>query len=79
MYLDSMKERIKFASQAEPELLDAMKQVAQEEGRQFQAVLEEAMACYLENRKQKKIRPSVLSHLQESINRNRRLGELLVK
>jgi hypothetical protein len=74
-----MKERIKFASQAEPELLDAIKKVAQEEGRQFQSVLEEAMVYYLENRKHKKIRSSVLSHFHDSVTKNRRLGELLAR
>lgn len=43
----STKERIKFASQAEPELLDAMKQIAAEDGRQFQVVLEEAMVIMI--------------------------------
>lgn len=74
-----MKERIKFASQAEPELLDAMKQIAQEEGRQFQVVLEEAMVYYLENRKHKKVRSSVLSHFHDSVSKNHRLAKLLAR
>lgn len=74
-----MRERIKFASQAEPELLDAMKKIAHEEGRQFQAVLEEAMVYYLENRKHKKVRSSVLNHFHDSVNKNRRLAELLAR
>lgn len=74
-----MKERIKFASQAEPELLDAMKQIAQEEGRQFQVVLEEAMVYYLENRKHKKVRSSVLGHFHDSVSKNHRLAELLAR
>lgn len=74
-----MRERIKFASQAEPELLDAMKRVAKEEGRQFQTVLEEAMVYYIENRKHKKIRSSVLSHFHDSVAKNRRLAELLAR
>lgn len=74
-----MKERIKFASQANVELLDAMKQVANEEGRQFQAVLEDAIVYYLEHRKPAKVRPSVLKYFHESVAKNRRLAELLAR
>lgn len=74
-----MRERVKFASQVGPELLDAMKQVAKEEGRQFQSILEEAMVYYLEGRKHKKIRSSVLSHFHDSVIKNRRLAELLAR
>lgn len=74
-----MKDRIKFSSQAEPELLDAMKQLAQDEGRQFQAILEEAMVYYLEGRKHKKMRSSVLAHFHDSVSKNRRLAELLAR
>lgn len=40
----------KFSSQAEPELLEAMQQIAAREGRKFQAVLGEAMREYLARR-----------------------------
>ena len=42
--------REKFSSQASPELLAAVREVAREEGRHFQAVLEDALREYLENR-----------------------------
>ena len=71
--------REKFSSQASPELLAAVRDVAREEGRHFQAVLEDALKEYLENRTRDKPRASVMAHFQASVERNRRLGELLAK
>ena len=42
--------REKFSSQASPELLAGMREIARKEGRHFQAVLEEAMARYIESK-----------------------------
>lgn len=71
--------REKFSSQAAPELLAAVREIARMEGRHFQAVLEEAMREYIENRAQGKLRSSVMAHFQASVEKNRRLGELLAK
>ncbi|MYC71578.1 MAG: hypothetical protein F4X17_12805 [Gemmatimonadetes bacterium] len=71
--------REKFSSQAAPELLAAVREIARKEGRHFQAVLEEAMREYIENRAQGKPRASVMAHFQASVEKNRRLGELLAK
>lgn len=71
--------REKFSSQADPEVLTAIRDIAREEGRQFQVVLEEAMREYIENREQQKPRASVMAHFQASVEKNRRLGELLAK
>jgi hypothetical protein len=71
--------RQKYASQADPELLEAMRAVAKEEGRQFQAVMEDAMREYIERRNNASPREHVMAHLRASIERNRRLGELLAK
>lgn len=71
--------REKFSSQAAPELLAAMRQIAQDEGRHFQAVLEDAMKGYLESKAAPKVRPEVMAHARASIERNRRLGELLAQ
>ena len=71
--------REKFSSQASPELLAAVREVARKEGRHFQAVLEDALREYLENRTRDKPRASVMAHFQASVERNRRLGELLAK
>ena len=71
--------REKFSSQASPELLAAVREIAREEGRHFQAVLEEAMREYIENRSKEKLRASVMAHFQASVEKNRRLGELLAR
>ena len=69
--------RQKFSSQAAPELLEGMREIARREGRQFQAVLEEAMAGYIEGKNQDDVRPEFMAHFRASLERNRRLGELL--
>ena len=71
--------REKFSSQAAPELLSAMREIARIEGRQLQAVLEDAMTSYIEARMQQNVRPEVMAHYRASLERNRRLYELLAK
>ena len=71
--------RQKFSSQAEPELLAAMREIARAEGRHFQAVLEEAMSGDIESKAQQKVRPEVMTHYRASVERNRRLYELLAQ
>ncbi len=71
--------REKFSSQAAPELLSAMREIARIEGRHLQAVLEDAMSSYIEARRQQNVRPEVMAHYRASLERNRRLYELLAK
>ena len=71
--------REKFSSQAQPELLGEMREIARREGRHFQAVLEDAMSAYIESKNQERVRPAVMGHFYASLERNRRLGELLGK
>ena len=71
--------RQKFSSQASPELLAAVREIARKEGRHFQAVLEEALREYIENREREKLRSSVMAHFRVSVEKNRRLGELLAR
>ncbi|MDE0034625.1 MAG: hypothetical protein OXU75_16075 [Deltaproteobacteria bacterium] len=71
--------REKFSSQASPELLAALREIARQEGRQFQAVMEDALQEYIENRSRERPRSSVMAHFQATVERNRRLGELLAK
>lgn len=60
-------------------MLDELRSVALEEGRHFQSVLEDAMREYLERRRSDTPRPATLAHFRASVERNRRLGELLSK
>ena len=72
-------ERVKFSSQASPEALSAMREIARGEGRQFQAVLQEAMEEYIANRNRQTPRAEVMAHFRASVERNRRLFELLAE
>ena len=69
----------KFSSQADEQLLKSMKGIAHSEGRQFQSVLEEAMREYIEAKTQQRSRSSVMAHFRLSVEKNKRLGELLAK
>ena len=71
--------RKKFSSQASTDLLAAMREVARNEGRHFQAVLEDAMREYLDNKARQKVRPEVMVQFHASLERNRRLYELLAQ
>ena len=68
-----------FTSQADPELLEGMREIARREGRQFQAVLEEAMAGYIEGKNQNDVRPEFMAHYRASVERHRHLYELLAQ
>ena len=59
-----MVAREQFSSQASPDLLAAMRKVARDEGRHFQAVLEDAIQEYLDNKAQGKVRPEVMAHFR---------------
>lgn len=71
--------RQKFSSQAAPELLEGMREIARREGRQFQAVLEEAMASYIESKTPEGVRPEFMAHYRASLERNRLLAQLLAQ
>ena len=70
---------VKYSSQASPELLSSMREIARSEGRHFQAVMEEAMQEYIENRTRDRPRAEVMAHFRASVERNRRLFELLAE
>jgi hypothetical protein len=71
--------RQKFASQADAKLLDDMKSIATAEGRQFQAVVEEAFAEYIARKRGDQPREHVMAHLKASIARNAELYRKLAK
>ena len=54
--------REKFSSQASPDVLMALREIAELQGRQFQAVLDEALRDYID--RQQKTRPR--RHVMES-------------
>lgn len=73
------KLRVKFSSQADPELLTALRALAKQEGRDFQEVLEDAMRVYVAARGQSEPRKAVMEHFQASLEKNRKLAELLAE
>ena len=60
--------REKFSSQAAPEILAALRRIADSEGRQFQAVLDEALREYIERKGNGRPRRHVLEAFAESLN-----------
>ena len=71
--------REKFSSQASPELLAGMREIARKEGRYFREVLEEAMSSYIESKTNGNVRPEFMAHFRASLERHRRLYELLAQ
>ena len=69
----------KFSSQAEPEVLEGLQEVAAREGRQFQAVLGDAMREYLARKRQLAPRRNVLEAFQESLEERDELYRSLAK
>jgi len=69
----------KFSSQAEPKVLQALQDIAKREGRQFQAVLGDAMHEYVARRRQQGPRKNVLEAFQRSVREREELYRLLAK
>lgn len=59
--------REKFSSQAAPEVLAQMRQLAETQGRQFQALLDEAMRDYLERQQGRQPRSRVMAAFADSL------------
>ena len=59
--------REKFSSQASPEVLAALRRIAEREGRQFQAILDEALRDYIARHGKSRPRPHVVAAFAESI------------
>jgi len=78
MYHDSMTMQ-KFSSQARPELLEEVRRIAANEGRQFQAVLDEALVEWVERKNGETPRPEVIAHTKASIARHRPLYKKLAE
>ena len=49
------------------------------EGRHFQELPEDAESAYIESKAQERVRPEFMGHFYASLEKNRRLGELLGK
>jgi hypothetical protein len=69
----------KFSSQADPKVLEGLQDIATREGRQFQAVLGDAMREYLAHKRQQAPRRNVLEAFQESLSERDELYRSLAK
>lgn len=65
---------IKISSKIDAEVWNELRELASETHQNVSGLLTEAVRDYLQRRK---VRPVVLTHLEQSIADNRRLGELL--
>ena len=74
-----MRSLRKFSSQAEPEILEGLREIAAREGRQFQAVLGDAMREYLTHKRQQAPRRNVLEAFQKSLKERDDLYRSLAK
>ena len=59
--------REKFSSQAAPEVLAALRQIAESQGRQFQAVLDEALRDYIDRQQKERPRRHVMAAFASSL------------
>ena len=63
----STLQREKFSSQASPDVLAALRELAATQGRQFQAVLDDAMRDYLERHSKSRPRQHVMATFASSL------------
>ena len=57
----------KFSSQAAPEVLTALREIAKSQGRQFQAVLDEALRDYIDRQQTERPRRHVMASFATSL------------
>jgi hypothetical protein len=63
----SSSAREKFSSQAAPEVLAALRQIAESQGRQFQAVLDDALRDYIDRQQKERPRRHVMAAFASSL------------
>ena len=68
--------KIKISSKVEQREWEALQTIAYESNQSIAGLLSEAVADYVRKRR---LRPEVLSHLEDSINENEELGHRLAK
>ena len=71
--------REKFATQVDSELLANIRALAKSEGRQLQALVDEALAGLIEQRRQARPRPHVMAAYEASHERYASLYEKLAR
>jgi hypothetical protein len=69
----------KFSAQVATELLTALREEAQTRGCDVDSVVEDAFRFYFEAKTQTSSRPEVMAHYRDSVEKHRRLYELLAQ
>ena len=59
--------RVKFSSQAAPDVLAALRHIAESQGRQFQAVLDDALRDYIDRQQKERPRRHVMTAFASSL------------
>ena len=67
MQVATKNKKVKFATQADPEVLATLRKIAGEEGRQLQALVDEALRGYIEQKQGTAPRKHVIQALQASM------------
>lgn len=62
-----LKDRVKFATQVDAELLEEIKALASAEGRQIQALVDEALEQLLKSRSRPRVRPVIMAAYKNSL------------
>ncbi|MCL1939034.1 MAG: hypothetical protein FWG04_00025 [Desulfovibrionaceae bacterium] len=75
----SEAKKVKFATQADPEVLAALRQIAGQEGRQLQALVDEALRDYIEQKRGNAPRRRVMQALHASMEQYDALYQELAK
>ncbi len=63
----AQKAKLKFATQVDPDLLEAVKGIAKDEGRQVQSLVDEALSDLVEKRRLSRPRRHVLAAYRGSL------------
>ena len=71
--------REKFSSQAAPEVLASLREIADAQGRQFQAVLDEALRDYIDRQQKERPRRHVMASFASSLDEFNNLYRELAK
>lgn len=79
MQTTTENKKVKFATQADPEVLAALRKIAADEGRHLQALLDEALRDYIEQKQGRAPRKRVMQALHDSMAQNDSLYQELAK
>jgi hypothetical protein len=71
--------KVKFATQLDSDVLESLRRMSADEGRHMQAILDEALREYMENKRTGKARKHVLAALRASMAEHGPLYEALAR